>query len=247
MKTLLHAELIKLRTTRTFAALAGLAIFTSLVFAVLVTVLSEPTADNVVSEVFTADTSQLFILMLAIIGISGEWRHRTIAGALLAVPDRMRFLAAKTIAFGAAGVVLSLLISLAVVIVAFTILTVRDLTLPHAGELLSQIARNAGVAALLGAFGVGLGALMRNQLVAIVLALALTLMIEPTVMGLAPDVGRFGPLGGLPPAIQGIPPEDIGLEGVDLVSAWPATLAMFAWIGVLFAAGAALLSRRDLQ
>ena len=54
-------------------------------------------------EVFASDTSSLFILMLAIVGITGEWRHRTITSSLLAAPDRLRFLAAKTLAFAAAG------------------------------------------------------------------------------------------------------------------------------------------------
>ena len=50
-------------------------------------------------DVFTSDTSSLFILILAIVGITGEWRHRTITSSLLAAPDRVRFLAAKTLAF----------------------------------------------------------------------------------------------------------------------------------------------------
>ena len=51
-------------------------------------------------------------MILAIVGITGEWRHRTITSSLLAAPDRIRFLAAKTLAFAAAGAVLSLSISI---------------------------------------------------------------------------------------------------------------------------------------
>ena len=47
--------------------------------------------------------SSLFILLLGVMGIAGEWRHRTITSSLLAAPDRLRFLAAKTLAFAAAG------------------------------------------------------------------------------------------------------------------------------------------------
>jgi hypothetical protein len=36
MTALLHAELLKLRTTRTFVALTGVAVFTSLVIVVLI-------------------------------------------------------------------------------------------------------------------------------------------------------------------------------------------------------------------
>ena len=103
MTALLRAELLKLRTTRTFVALTAAAVGTSLLITVLVGLLTEPTQDEVLSDVFTSDTSSLFILDPRGVGITGEWRHRTITSSLLAAPDRLRFLAAKTVAFAAAG------------------------------------------------------------------------------------------------------------------------------------------------
>ena len=247
MTALLRAELLKLRTTRTFLALTGVAVGTSVLICALVSLLSEPTEESVLTDVFTADTSVLFIPVLAIVGITGEWRHRTITSSLLAAPDRLRFLAAKTLAFAAAGLVLSLLISIALAVVGMTILTARDLPTPDAGELLVQIARNAELGALLAALGVALGSLVRNQPVAIVGVLLLSLVIEPTLLALAPDVGRFGPFGGLAGGVQDIPAENIGAdEDVTLLSPGLAALALLAWIGAAFAAGAALLRRRDL-
>jgi ABC-2 type transport system permease protein len=247
MMPLLHAELLKLRTTRTFAALAGAAVGTSLILAVLVSVLTEPTESSVLIDVFASDTSSLFILILAVIGVSGEWRHRTIAGSLLAAPNRWRFLAAKAVAFAAAGLLLSICISIAVAIAGFAILTVRDLPLPEAGELVELAARGALISALLGAFGVCLGALVRNQLVAIVGVLLLLFFLEPLLLTLAPDYGRFGPFGALPTAITEIPPEAVGMGDVDLLAPGVALLLMIAWIGATFAAGGALLRRRDLE
>jgi hypothetical protein len=127
------------------------------------------------------------------------------------------------------------------------ILEARDLPTPGAGELIAQIGRNALVAALLGAFGVGVGALLRNQVVAIVAVLVLSFAVEPAIIALAPDVGRFGPFGGLPLAVQDIPPGDTGLgEDLDLLAPGLATLAMLAWIGAAFAAAGAVLRARDL-
>ena len=132
MSRLLRAELIKLRTTRTFYALAGVAIGISLVITILVASLSEPTQDDVLNDVFQTDTSSLFIMILAIVGITGEWRHRTITSSLLAAPDRTRFLAAKILAFAAAGALLSLGISIAIAIAGYAILGARDLPTPGA-------------------------------------------------------------------------------------------------------------------
>ena len=246
MRPLLRAELIKLRSTRTFAALAGVAVATSVVIVLLVSLLSEPSEESVLTDVFTADTSSLFITILAIVGITGEWRHRTITSSLLAAPNRLRFLTAKMLAFATAGAVLSLMISIGVGITGYVILGLRDLPTPAFGEWLAQVGRNMAVAALLGGFGLALGSLVRNQAVAIVSVLMLGFVIEPTLLAVAPDVGIYGPFTGLPTAVQGIPGEDVGFEGAELLAPGAAALGMLAWIGVLFTGGAALLDRRDL-
>jgi ABC-2 type transport system permease protein len=247
MNTLLRAELIKLRTTRTFVALAGVAVGLSLLLTVLTGVLSEPEADDVVTDIFANDASSAFILILAVIGITGEWRHRTITGALLAAPDRVRFVAAKAVAYAGAGLVLSLAISSAVTVVGLTIVGLRGLPGPDAGELVDYIARSAGLAAIVGAFGVGLGALIRNQVGAVVAVLAGTFVLEPIVLTTVGEVGRFGPFVALPTAASGIDPAAVGLDEVGLLDPELATLALLGWTGLAIAAGAVLLLRRDVE
>jgi ABC-2 type transport system permease protein len=247
MSRLLRAELIKLRTTRTFYALAGAAIAISLLITILVASLSEPTKDSVLADVFQNDASTLFIMILAIVGITGEWRHRTITSSLLAAPDRVRFLAAKVLAFAAAGALLSLSISIVVAIAGYAILGARDLPTPPLGDVIEQFARNAGVAALLGAFGVGVGSLIRNQPTAIVAILIFSFVIDPLLASFAPAVDRYSPVGALPSSIQGLDPDDVGTPDVHFLPAIAALAAMLAWIGALFAAGAALLRARDVE
>jgi ABC-2 type transport system permease protein len=247
MKALLEAELLKVRTTRTFGALAGAAVATSVLIVVLTTLLSEPSEESVLSDVFTSDTSSLFILVLAIVGISGEWRHRTITSSLLAEPDRLRFLATKTLAFATAGLILSLVISITISVIGYAILSSRDLPVPELGELAAQIGHNALLALLFGAFGVGIGAVVRIQPVAIVAVLALSFVIEPLIVSLAPDVGRFGPFVGLAIGVQDLGAEDFGFDDLDIFSPVVATMYMLAWIGAFFAAGYAMLRLRDVD
>jgi len=248
MSALLRAELIKLSTTRTFIALVCVAVGISVLLAVLVALLGEPTRGSVLVDVFQSDTSGLFILILAIVGISGEWRHRTITSSLLAAPDRLAFLAAKTLAFAVAGLALSVAISVAVTVAGFVALAATDGPTPEAGDLLELYARNAGVAALLGAFGVGVGAVVRNQAVAIVGILLLSLAVEPILLGVAPEVGRFAPVDALPMAIADVDPNDgSGFGGGDLLGPWAAVVTMIGWIAAFFAAGAALLQLRDVE
>jgi ABC-2 type transport system permease protein len=247
MRPLLEAELIKLRTTRTFVALASVAIGISLLITVLIASLDEPTRDNVLTDVFQNDASTLFIMILAIVGITGEWRHRTITSSLLAAPHRPRFLAAKTLAFAAAGALLSLAISISISIVGYAILEARNLPTPDLGDLLGLIARNAGVAALLGAFGVGVGSLVRNQAVAIVGILIAAFVVDQLLGQFAPGVEVFSPTGALPSAIQGVDPDDVGMPKVDFLATVPALAVMLVWIGALFGSGAALLVSRDVE
>jgi ABC-2 type transport system permease protein len=247
MTALLRAEVIKLRTTRTFIALAGVAIALGLLLTGLIASLGENSKEDVLAAVFANDTSSFFIMVLAVVGISGEWRHRTITSSLLAAPDRLRFLAAKTVAFSVIGVVLSLIISLSVAALGFAILEVRDLPTPDAADLIELTVRSAVLAALLGAFGVGIGAIVRNQVVAVVAILAATFIIEPILLTVLPEAGRYGPLWALPMAATGIDPEALGLEEVGLLHPTTATLALLAWIGAAFAAGAALMRRRDVE
>ena len=88
---------------------------------------------------------------------------------------------------------------------------------------------------------------MRNQAVAIVGILLFALAIEPVLVALVPDVGRFTPISGLPTAIINVDPEAAGIGDLDVLDPLPALAAMLAWIGLLYAAGATLLQRRDLE
>lgn len=246
MTALLQAELVKLRTTRTFVVFVILAVGISVVLAGLVAALTEPTADSVVVDVFSSDVSSLFVLILAIIGITGEWRHRTITSALLAAPDRPRFLAAKTLAYAVAGLVLSLAVALGITVVGFAVLLVRDLPTPDVADLAELYGRNALMAMLLAALGVGIGAVVPNQPVAIVAVFVVAFVVEPALLALVPDAGHFGPLTVLPTAVTGAG-DEAGFDDADLIPPGFAVLAMLAWIGVWYAAGAALLRFRDVD
>jgi ABC-2 type transport system permease protein len=249
MGALLKAELIKLRTTRTFIALTGAAVATSLLFTILFGALSDPeTVSDVQFEIFASDTSGLFIMILALVGITGEWRHRTITSSLLAAPDRLKFLTAKAIAFAVAGLVLSVVIQIAIGIAGYALVSLRDLPSPDFADIFELYARLAGLAALAGAFGVGLGAIVRNQIVAIVGLLIIAFAIEPALRGLVPEVGRFAPFGSLPSAAAGFDAEELGMTGdVELPAAGVAVLLLLAYIGAAFAVGYATLVKRDLE
>jgi len=242
MSVLLRAELLKLRTTRTFVALVGAALLLSLVTVVLVVLLNDSFSENEAREIFTSDFTPLFILVLGIMGLAGEWRHRTITGTILAAPDRIRLLTAKVLAYAAAGALLSLIVTVAIMAVGSLLLSIEDKTTVGISDLADVLWRNLLIAALLGALGVCVGGLLRNQIVAIVGVLVMAFVVEPTLYGLAPEVGKYGPISNAPNGILGFIPfsDDKPLDEAVAI------LVMLAWIGVLFALTAQTLRRRDL-
>jgi ABC-2 type transport system permease protein len=244
MSPLLRAELLKLRTTRTFVTLVAVTVLLSLVVVGLTTILGHHFAKADVRETFTFDFSSLFILLLGVTGMAGEWRHRTITSSVLAAPDRVRLLAAKLISYAVAGAVLSLIVTIALMALGTVILSARGQTTLGATDLADILWRNLISAALLGAFGVCIGGIVRNQIVAIVGLLVLAFALEPALLSLVPKVGRFGPIVGAPSGISGIAPN--GGDKGDLLSPAVAVLVMLAWVGAGFGVTAALLRRRDL-
>lgn len=198
MKALLHAELLKLRTTRTFVALTASALALSLLVVVLSTVIGDDWYEESVKDLFAADFTGLFILLLGVMGMAGEWRHRTITSTVLAAPRRLRLLGAKTLSYAVAGLVVSLLVTVAIMAVGTLILSVRDFPTVGLGTLVDILWRNLVVSAYLGAFGVCIGGLVRNQIVAIVGLLLLAFAIEPVIIGVAAEQGKFLPTSGAP-------------------------------------------------
>jgi len=242
VSALLRAELLKLRTTRTFFALTGSAVALSLLVVVLTASLDEGFSERDVRDLFLSDFTGLFILLLGVIGMAGEWRHRTITGTVLAAPVRTRLLAAKTLSYAVAGTVISFIVTVTIMAVGTIILSARDETTAGAGDLADVLWRNL-VAAFLGAFGVCVGALVRNQIAAIVGLLVFSFAVEPTLIALASEVGRFGPTIGAPNGFL-----DLNGFGDDEQQLAPvaALAVMVGWVALGFTAGAALLQRRDL-
>ena len=245
MSALLQAELLKLRTTRTFVALVAAALLLSLLVVVLVSILGSDFTKKDVRDLFTADFTGLFIVLLGVMGMAGEWRHRTITGTVLAAPDRLKLLSAKMLSYAAAGALLSLIVTLTIMLVGTVILSIRGEETAAVSDLVDVLWRNLLVAALVGALGVGIGAVLRNQVVAIVGVLFVAFVLEPTLLGLVPGVGRFGPLQGAPGGII----EAAGFGGDDtdfLLGPGVAVLVMLGWIGLFFGAAAARLRAGDL-
>ncbi|MFF0726930.1 ABC transporter permease [Streptomyces sp. NPDC004134] len=200
MTALFSAELLKLRTVRgTWLLLLAAQVFT--LAGALGPIVSGDDAGH--SETWSrsaahAGLASLFALVLGILAVAGEHRHKTITDTYLATPHRDRVVAAKLAVYTAAG----LLFGLATAVTAFVTTAVAVRARGGAfdaadGELWRTLAGGVAWNAAFAAIGVGVGALVRNLAGAVAAALAWMAVVEGVVAQLVGDgVARWLPLAG---------------------------------------------------
>jgi len=246
---LLAAEWLKLRTTRApnglvFGLLAFVALVVGLTSAFIpgedlpTTNWSESLPAALLSPV------TLFALVLGILLMGWEFRHATITSTFLARPVRQHVVLAKVLVGALAGIALALAASLVAVAVAYPIVTLRDASLGLDGDFWRGLRGLVVASAIFGALGVGLVAVMRNQVLAIVLSLAWLFVVEGVFVALLPDVGKFLP-GTAVQALTGDP----GFAGgaVPLLSRAGAGIVSLAYVLGFAVAGAVMTVRRDVS
>jgi ABC-2 type transport system permease protein len=239
------AELLKLRTTRTFYGLAGSALALVMLIVVLVLALSDDPFDesDVRSLLSTAGGAGLLVMILGVVASAGEYRHGTIAWTLLVSPVRLLVAAGQALACALAGAAIAAAAAALTAVVALPWLGAKDAASLSSGEVIGILAGGILYGALAGAFGAGLGALLRNQVVAVVLVLVLLFVVDPTLTALVDGYDKFS-LSGLQTSITGGTEEDFG--GEDLLPFGLATLVWVGYTAVLVGAAALLTSRRDI-
>lgn len=237
------AELLKVRSTRTTLGLVlgmiGLIALIVLLSGLLTHADSLTAKKDQLSLLATGGISLIFSALAGVLLITSEYRHGTIHPTFVFTPHRSSVLSAKLTAglltglvFGVAGVGLALGIG-SIILSARSIpsaLGGGDITLLVGGGI-------AGIA-LRGAFGVALGAIVRNQVGAVIGLLAWDFVVTGLLFGLAPSVGRFMPTEGANALM--------GLKTAHLLSPAAGGAVLVGWTLLLALAGLALTLRRDV-
>lgn len=136
-------------------------------------------AGNVVALAANVYTSGQFfgVLLVMIFGIliiTNEYRHKTATATFLTMPRRTLVIAAKLTTAIVWGVVFFLVTAIISIPVGAIFFGNRDLgTQLTDGDVITALLLNAMAFAIWAIFGLGLGTLLKNQVVAIVVALTL--------------------------------------------------------------------------
>jgi hypothetical protein len=235
---LLAGELIKVRTTRTALGFGIAAVVLTVVSVLTLTVGDDPsTIEDKRAALNFGGVVSAMLLILGVVGATGEFRHRTLAPAVLIAPDRVRLVVARILAYGlTAG-----LVAVAIGVVAFTL---GILLLPEAGpdlaagDYLSLAAGGLLATALCGMLGVGFGTLVRNQVAAVVGLFVWLFVLEPLVPLIDEDLGQYR---------IGIATNALGQGGDAEASMLTAAAVLITWAAVLSLAGALVDRRRDVE
>ena len=182
----------------------------------------------------------MFSALAGVLLVTSEYRFGTIRSTILFNPARAQVLAAKAVAGALAGLAFGVFGEAIAWAIGYTILDGRGITvvLSSSDILLLTLGGLAG-AALWGAIGAGLGAIIHNQVGGVIALLAWGLVVDNVLFGLVPSVGRFMPTR----ASDAL----MGLRVHHLVSPGAGALTLIAWAGALGAVGIVLSVRQDIN
>jgi ABC-2 type transport system permease protein len=247
MLATLRAELLKLHTIRTTRAFllvavglvgAGVAQQAAVAGRGGVPPLGAPELQE--AMLAAGRVAGLLAAFLGSIAMSGEYRHGTIVPTLLATPSRGRVVVAAALANLLAGATVGLAATLTAVLATLGTLAASGTGLAVAGSGIAAAAAGAAAwAALAALVGFGVGAVARNQPLAVALVAVLLLALEQVLAPGLPEVARWLP-GRLGSAVA-----SGRLDGDP--GALVAGVALVAWGLALTAGGWAVMRRADAR
>lgn len=246
MTAQLRSELLKQRSTRTnlglVSAMLGLVLLVVLLHGFALPAKDAGRGSVQLKEMFGRGEmlGALFAALLGALSITGEFRHGTIRPTFLTTPRRGRVVAAKLWASMLIGITFGLIATAVAAGVGSAALAARGIPIQlDAGDYIVLVAGGAAAAALWAAIGVGLGAVVRNQVPTAVGLCAWLLFVEGLLVGDAGslgDIGRFLP-GALGNAASGQEPQLAPAFAVALLALYAAAAAV---------AGQLTTTRRDV-
>lgn len=179
------------------------------------------------------------VLVAGIIAMAGEWRFGQATTTFLVTPHRSRVVAAKALVYLGVGALYGILAGAAATITAWGWYRADDIAFPlDRSAVWLTVLGCLAVAMIFGPLGVAIGAVVRNQVAAIVGTLAWLVLVEQALFAAAPSIFRWLP-GTASFALRRQPSD-------DLLPVGPAAAVLLAVLAAFLAAGIWLVERDDV-
>jgi len=183
------------------------------------------------------------VAVLAVAGVTGEFRYGTAATTFLATPRRGRVVAAKMITYLLAGAGYALVCLAVTLAIALPWLASRGIHVTVAGRgNLGVLAAVVAATAIFGLAGAAAGTLVTGQLAAVAGMLIYLYVAEPLVSHITALHGWTAYLPGV--AADGL--TQATQAGVRLLPPWQGGLVFAGWALALAAAGTRVTLRKDI-
>jgi ABC-2 type transport system permease protein len=245
---LIRAELLKLRTTQVWfwLLLAAVAIAVLFVVGPLASNDVHSTAD-VVNMFASSGTVYVAVFVLGVLGVTTEFRYQTITPTVLATPSRWALITAKMITYAIVGAVYAATCLIVQLAIALPWLSSKNIDFSLGSEHVPRALGGVfGVVTLFGIVGLGVGALLKNQIVAVTVGVIFLLVLQNLLL-IIPGVKHvfpFMPGGGVASilTITG----DRTANGVSLLSPAGGVVVLLAWAFIPAILGASITMNRDI-
>lgn len=238
------AELLKIRSTRTTIGLVlgliALILLFSLLSGLLTKAPSLVSAEDQRGLLSVGSLAGVFSALAGVMLVTSEYRYGTIRPTFLFTPKRSRVLTAKIAAGLLAGLIFGILGEGLGFAIGYATLSGRGIHIALNGSQITLLLLGTFAAtALWGAIGVGLGAIVRSQVGAIIGLLAWGFVAENLLFAFVPSAGRFAPAH----AGDGF----IGLTTNHLLHPTAGGLVLTAWTAAIALVGVAVVAHRDVN
>jgi ABC-type transport system involved in multi-copper enzyme maturation permease subunit len=239
-----RSEFLKIRSTRTTIGLVVGLVALVLLFVLLTGFLSHTGSlmgpDDQRNFLGIGSFASIFAALAGILVVTSEYRFGTIRPTFVFTPRRWVVLTAKYVASMLAGIAFAVVGQGLALVIGLGILSVRGIHRTLGWGSVSQLGLGTvAAAALWGGIGVGLGAIVRNQIGAVIGVLVWVFVVENLLFGFVPSVGRFTP-GRAQDALT-------GMSADHLLPAAAGGAVLLVWSLGLFAAGLAVTRARDVD
>jgi ABC-2 type transport system permease protein len=249
MTRLIRAELLKLRTTQVWFWLLIAALAISALFVVGPLASNNIHTSRDVADMFSnAGIAYVLTFVLGVLGVTTEFRYQTITPTLLATPSRWTLVTAKMITYAILGVLYAAACVIIELLIAVPWLNAKGIDyslgsngVPHA--LISVFV----VLALFGIIGLGVGALVKNQIVAVTVGIVFLVVLQNILVAI-PGVKHVYPYlpGGAAASIATVAGDDRSVNGIGLLPTAGGVVVLLLWAIVPAVIGASFTLNRDI-
>lgn len=205
--------------------------------------------DGVDSVYANGISGYVFAIILGIMLMAGEFRHGTAVATFLTAPRRTSVVGSKMLIGALAGILVMLISTLVSLLAGWIVLQSFDNVAEPSSNLFVNTLLAASLGgAVLGVIGVAIGTMVRNQMLAIIGSLIYLFIIDPLLLTLWPDAGKWLP-SGLITAMMALD-LDMPELGINTTNYLPPLLAagVLVAFGAVFAVAAVATSlRRDID